>query len=37
MGLKNHEKVVCAANPLERKALYWWEYVVLAKEEDQVS
>ena len=37
MGLEDHERVACAANQLEREALCWWEYVVQAEGEDQVS
>ena len=33
MKLEDHEKHACAVNQLEREALYWWEYVVMAEEE----
>ena len=36
MGLEDHERVAYAANQLERKALYWLEYVVLAEGKDRV-
>ena len=37
MGLEDHERVSCIANQLEREALCWWEYVVLAEGKDRVS
>ena len=37
MGLEDHERVACATNQLEREALCWWEYVVLAEGENRIN
>ena len=34
MKLEDHEKLACAVNQLEREALCWWEYVVMAEGEE---
>ena len=37
MKLEDHEKLACAVNQLEREALCWWEYVVMAEGEDNTT
>ena len=37
MKLENNEKIACAVNQLEREALYWWEYVVMAEGEENAT
>ena len=37
MGLKDHERITCTANQLEREGLYWLEYMVLVEREHRIS
>ena len=37
MKLEDHEKLACAVNQLEREALCWWEYVVMAEGEENTT
>ena len=37
MKLEDHEKLACTVNQLEREALYWWEYVVMAEGENNAT
>ena len=37
MKLEDHEKLACAVNQLEREALYWWEYMVMAEGEENAT
>ena len=37
MKLEDHEKLACAVNQLEREALCWWEYMVMAKGEENAT